>query len=109
MASYGIAMKLSLVLSTHAAQFQAVALKGDFELNVARIAAWGYDGVELAIRDPSLVDADELIRTVSAHGLQIPAIGTGQAWASPIPIRRSVRLPSSELGRTFRLLLELGL
>jgi sugar phosphate isomerase/epimerase len=80
MASYGIAMKLSLVLSTHAAQFQAVALKGDFELNVARIAAWGYDGVELAIRDPSLVDADELIRTVSAHGLQIPAIGTGQAW-----------------------------
>jgi sugar phosphate isomerase/epimerase len=73
-------MKLSIVLSTHAAQFQAVALKGDFEANVAKIAGWGYDGVELAIRDPRLVDANELLRVVSAHGLAVPAIGTGQAW-----------------------------
>jgi len=73
-------VKLSVVLSTHAAKFQAVAFKGDFESNVGRIAGWGYDGVELAIRDPRLVDADDLLRVVSAHGLQIPAIGTGQAW-----------------------------
>ena len=73
-------MKLSIVLSTHAAQFQAVAFKGDFEANVAKIAGWGYDGVELAVRDPRLVDADELLRVVSAHGLEVPAIGTGQAW-----------------------------
>ncbi len=73
-------MKLALVLSTHAARFQAVALKGDFESNVARIAGWGYDGVELAIRDPRLVDGDELLRVVSQYGLEVPAIGTGQAW-----------------------------
>ena len=73
-------MKLSLVLSTHAAQFQAVAFKGDFETNVAKIAGWGYDGVELAIRDPRLIDADDLLRVVTAHGLTVPAIGTGQAW-----------------------------
>lgn len=75
-----MSLKLSIVLSTHAAQFQAVAFKGDFEANVAKIAGWGYDGVEVAIRDPKLVDADELLATVAAHGLQIPAIGTGQAW-----------------------------
>lgn len=73
-------MKLSLVLSTHPAQFQAVALKGDFEANVAKIAGWGYDGVELAIRDPNLVDGDQLWQVVSAYGLEVPAIGTGQAW-----------------------------
>jgi len=73
-------VKLSIVLSTHTAQFQAVAFKGDFAANVAKIAGWGYDGVELAIRDPKLVDADELIRIVTDHGLEIPAIGTGQAW-----------------------------
>ena len=73
-------MKLSVVLSTHAAAFQAVALKGDFEANVAKIAGWGYDGVELAIRDPRLVDAGELERVVGGHGLAVPAIGTGQAW-----------------------------
>jgi sugar phosphate isomerase/epimerase len=73
-------MKLSIVLSTNVAQFQAVAFKGDFEANVAKIAGWGYDGVELAIRDPRLVDGEELARIVSAHGLAVPAIGTGQAW-----------------------------
>jgi len=73
-------MKLSIVLSTHTARFEAVAFKGDFEANVARIASLGYDGVELAIRDPALVDADELEKVVLAHGLTVPAIGTGQAW-----------------------------
>jgi sugar phosphate isomerase/epimerase len=73
-------MKLSIVLSTHTAQFQAVAFKGDFESNVAKIAGMGYDGVELAIRDPGLVDAGDLLRVVSDHGLEVPAIGTGQAW-----------------------------
>ena len=73
-------MKLSIVLSTHAAAFQAVAFKGDFEANVAKIADWGYDGVELAVRDPDLVDADELESVLAEHGLDVPAIGTGQAW-----------------------------
>ena len=66
-------MRFSIVLSTHVAQFQAVAFKGDFESNVAKIAAWGYDGVELAIRDPKLVDSNELIRVVSSFGLEIPS------------------------------------
>ncbi|MEJ2208341.1 MAG: TIM barrel protein [Anaerolineae bacterium] len=73
-------MKLAIVLSTQAAKFEAVAFKGDFAGNVARIAGWGYDGVELAIRDPGLVDGDELLGVVSGHGLEVPAIGTGQAW-----------------------------
>lgn len=73
-------MRFSIVLSTHSAQFQAVAFKGDFETNIAKIAGWGYDGVELAIRDPKLVDAEQLAQVVSNHGLEIPAIGTGQAW-----------------------------
>jgi sugar phosphate isomerase/epimerase len=73
-------MKTAIVLSTHAARFNAVAFKGDFEANVAKIAAWGYNGVELAIRDPKLVDADALLSVVNQHGLEVPAIGTGQAW-----------------------------
>ena len=73
-------MKLSIVLSTHAAAFEAVAFKGDFAANAAKIASWGYDGVELAVRDPSLVNAGELERVVIDNGLVVPAIGTGQAW-----------------------------
>lgn len=74
-------MKLSIVLSTHAAQFQAIAFKGDYAENVAKIAHWGYDGVEIAIRDPGLVDADQLEQIVKAYNLMVPAIGTGQAWS----------------------------
>jgi sugar phosphate isomerase/epimerase len=73
-------MKLSIVLSIQPAQFQAATFKGDLETNLARIAALGYDGVELAIRDPRLFDLDDLERLVHKHSLNVPAIGTGQAW-----------------------------
>lgn len=73
-------MKLSIVLSTQPARFQAATFKGDLETNLARIESLGYEGVELAIRDPKLVDAAELERLVHKHNLTVPAIGTGQAW-----------------------------
>ena len=66
-------MKLSIVLSTHAAQFQAATFKGDLASNLAKIADWGYNGVELAIRDPGLVDTESLLRMVSAQGLEVTA------------------------------------
>ena len=73
-------MKLSIVLSTQPAKFQAATFKGDLETNLARIASLGYDGVELAIRDPRLVELDELERLIRRHNLVVPAVGTGQAW-----------------------------
>jgi sugar phosphate isomerase/epimerase len=73
-------LKLSIVLSTQPAQFQAATFKGDLETNLARIAALGYDGVELAIRDPKPVNLEELEQLVRKHKLSVPAIGTGQAW-----------------------------
>jgi sugar phosphate isomerase/epimerase len=76
----GSLMKLSIVLSTQPAQFQAATFKGDLDANLARIASLGYDGVELAIRNPRLIDLDELGRLVRKHNLVVPAIGTGQAW-----------------------------
>lgn len=76
-----INLRLSIVLSTHPAQFKAVAFKGDFESNIAKIARLGYNGVELAIRDPDIINIDTLERVLSDHGLKVPAIGTGQAWA----------------------------
>ncbi len=73
-------MKISIVLSTQPAQFQAATFKGDLQENLRRIASLGYDGVELAIRDPQLVDYDLLEQMVHECGLSVPAIGTGQAW-----------------------------
>ena len=75
-----IESKLSIVLSTHQEQFEAVVFKGDFEANLAKIAGWGYDGVELAIRDPDLINVDVLETILASHEVKVPAIGTGQAW-----------------------------
>jgi len=73
-------MKLSIVLSTQPAQFQAATFKGDLEGNLARISALGYDGVELAIRDPAAVVAEDLLDLLLHYRLEAPAVGTGQAW-----------------------------
>jgi sugar phosphate isomerase/epimerase len=73
-------MKLSIVLSTQPAQFQAATFKGDLETNLAKIASFGYEGVELAIRDPNLIDLESLDKLVCQYNLKVPAIGTGQAW-----------------------------
>ncbi len=73
-------MKLSIVLSTQPAAFSALAYKGQLAENVAKIAAQGYDGVEIAVRDPKLLNTSEVIEITSEHGMVIPAIGTGQAF-----------------------------
>jgi len=73
-------MKFSVVVSTHAAGFKAATLQGDLEGNLSRLAAIGYDGAELAIRDPALVDGQALLDAVRREGLEVAAIGTGQAW-----------------------------
>ncbi len=73
-------MKLAVVLSTQPARFQAATFKGDLDANLAHIAYLGYDGVELAIRDPGLLDESDLLARLKHHRLEAPAIGTGQAW-----------------------------
>jgi 5-keto-L-gluconate epimerase len=74
-------MNFSIVLSTDQARFDAVVFKGSFVENIGRIAQIGYDGVELAIRDPASIDVALLNSTLAAAGLVVPAIGTGQAYA----------------------------
>ncbi len=73
-------MKYSIVLSTQPAQFQAATFKGDLDANMSRIASYGYTGVELAIREPGLVNIGHLLALTAKYHLKVPAIGTGQAW-----------------------------
>lgn len=73
-------MKLSYVLSTQPTRFQAVAFAPDLEANIAHLAELGYDGVELAVREPALLNVQEVKRIVEKHKVAVPAIGTGQAF-----------------------------
>lgn len=73
-------MKLSIVLSTQPASFSALAFKGQIAENIAKIKNLGYDGVELAVRDPAALDVSALKSLLAKHRLPVPAIGTGQAF-----------------------------
>ncbi len=73
-------MKLSFVISTQPTKFQAVAFDPDFESNAAYLATLGYDGVELAVREPAKLDAGNVKRILEAQHLDVPALGTGQAY-----------------------------
>lgn len=73
-------MKLSIVLSTQPASFSALAYRGELAANINKIAGLGYDGVELAVRDPRLLNMDVLNSSLKEAGLPVPAIGTGQAY-----------------------------
>ncbi len=73
-------MKLAFVISTQPTQFQAVTFSPDLKSNVERLAKLGYDGVELAVRDPATLDVQNVRHILDACHLHVPAIGTGQAW-----------------------------
>ena len=73
-------MKLSIVVSAQPSSFSALAYKGNLAENIAKIAALGYDGVELAVRDPKLLDSAFLATILKEHHLPVPALGTGQAY-----------------------------
>ena len=73
-------LPLSIVVSAQPASFEAATFKGNVEENLAFVAEVGYDGAELAIRDPQVIEVEGLERSLQTWGLRVPAIGTGQAW-----------------------------
>jgi sugar phosphate isomerase/epimerase len=73
-------MKLAYTISASPTRFAAVAQAQDVAASIAHLAALGYDGVELAIRDPAQVNIEEVAAATERAGVVVPAIGTGQAY-----------------------------
>ncbi|MDR7468418.1 MAG: 5-keto-L-gluconate epimerase [Armatimonadota bacterium] len=73
-------MKLSLVVSLEETAFDAVAVRGTWRDGLRMAAELGYDGVELAVRDPGAVDAGAVAGALRDLGLPLVAVGTGQAY-----------------------------
>jgi sugar phosphate isomerase/epimerase len=90
-------MKLSIVLSAQPTRFAAATFQGELARNLAHIATLGYDGVELAIREPAALDCDTVLALLGCYALVVPAIGTGQAWGEE---RLSFTDPQPEVRRT---------
>jgi 5-keto-L-gluconate epimerase len=73
-------MKTAFVISVSPTSFEAVTPTGDVGAALGMAAKEGFNGVEVAVRDPALVSGKEIRRLAREHGLAIAAIGTGQAY-----------------------------
>jgi sugar phosphate isomerase/epimerase len=73
-------VKTAIVVSLAPTSFEALALSSDVTRAFDLAAECGFDGVEIAVRDPDLVSGPALARLARDHGLEIVAIGTGQAY-----------------------------
>lgn len=73
-------MNLGIVLSSQSTSFSAIPFKESLEVNIDKIKKLGYDGAELAVRDPSLINVDWLNDLLVKYNMSIPAIQTGQAF-----------------------------
>jgi sugar phosphate isomerase/epimerase len=52
----------------------------DLEGNLRQAAEWGYDGVELALRDPALLDSGQIRDWFQKYQLELIALCTGEVW-----------------------------
>jgi sugar phosphate isomerase/epimerase len=73
-------MKKSIVVSIQPTKFSALAFKEDFEESIKKVANLGFDGAELAVRNPKDLKVDDVINIIKENNLEVPAIGTGQAY-----------------------------
>ncbi|NOY38272.1 MAG: sugar phosphate isomerase/epimerase [Chlorobi bacterium] len=73
-------MKLGFVISTQPTSFSALVYEEALEAHIAKIKKLGYDGIELAVRNPELLDIGYLTSALNRNRLTVPAIGTGQIF-----------------------------
>ena len=73
-------MKKSIVVSIQPTKFSALAFKEDFEESIKKVSDLGFDGAELAVRNPNDLKVDDVINIIKENNLEVPAIGTGQAY-----------------------------
>jgi 5-keto-L-gluconate epimerase len=73
-------VKLAYVVSVQPTRFEAVAAGQDLAGFLAHLGALGFDGVEMAIRDPDQAHVGPLVRAARDSGLAVAALGTGQGY-----------------------------
>jgi sugar phosphate isomerase/epimerase len=69
-------MKLSYLFATPDCRAKKVlGFRGDLDQSCAQLVAFGYEGVELMVRNPRELDQVGIAKTIVQHGLTVPDIG----------------------------------
>lgn len=73
-------MKYGIVISASKTKFGPIVFRENLKENISKAANLGYDGVELAIRDPETLRIDEVKELLDSHNIAALSIGTGQIY-----------------------------
>ncbi|MGQ9622691.1 MAG: 5-keto-L-gluconate epimerase [Candidatus Caldatribacteriaceae bacterium] len=60
--------------------FEAVNFNENLFPTAVTLQKLGYEGIEIAIRDPDIVEKEKIHEVLKKTGLVVPAVGTGQAF-----------------------------
>ena len=60
-------MKKSIVVSIQPTKFSALAFKEDFKESIKKVTDLGFDGAELAVRNPKDLKVDDVINPTSPN------------------------------------------
>jgi sugar phosphate isomerase/epimerase len=75
-------MKLSYQVATPEVRIapNVTAYQGDLEHSFASVKACGYQGVELMVCNPALVDREKIRRLMEKYALEVPMVCTGEVF-----------------------------
>jgi len=74
-------MKIAVTVAGSEAKDSAFVVWRGFEESIRKASEYGYDGVELALKDASEIDKDKLRQWLDLYGMEVSCISTGQVFA----------------------------
>lgn len=75
-------MKLGVAIASDGALPSAFVVMRGLEQSIEKAAKYGYDGVELALKDPSEITRAELGSLLKKSGIEVSAVSSGQVFAA---------------------------
>lgn len=70
-------MKIALTVTPNPVKFAPIVMCGPVNEGIRKAKAYGYDGVEIHLRDTGDIDRKEVKRLADDNGLEITTLGTG--------------------------------
>ena len=75
-------MKLGVAIASDNALASAFVVMRGLEKSIKKAHEFGYDGVELALKDPHEITSQELGRILKENSMSVSAISSGQVFAA---------------------------
>ena len=73
-------MKFAIALSPLKSKFGPLFFSGNLNEGIEKAAEYGYDGIEISVKDPALLDKEQIRSQVQQHGLEVVTLATGQSF-----------------------------